>query len=847
MPCFSHAGEGVFTEMRGCDGAAMPFAEPAAKPNYGPSWTFQIVHAEVSLRVEPVQRTFRGEARLKLKLLPSHRGEIVIDLDDVVVESVEMDGVAAVYRYDDGKLRVRGVTEDGVLGVRWQCQDPIRGFYFTGPTEREPERQHMAWTQCQDQDGHFIMPCCDHPRVKHPWTIHVDAPEGYTTVSNGQCTAESRGDGRVLTTWEQPEPMPAYLFSVIVARLEVFDTKWRDCSVRYLVPEGSAAHVLTAMGKTPLMMEEMSRLTGVDYPWPRYDQVVVHDFIFGGMENLAATTMTELLLIDPVSALHWDPDDLVAHELGHQWFGDLVTCQDWSQAWLNEGFATFSEMVWREADRGKTDADWYAYRQALSYMSEDSGRYRRPILSYMFREPIDVFDRHLYEKGSCVLRTLRTTLGDEPFWAGVNLYLTRHAYSGVHTRDFQKAMEDATGQNLDRFMDQWIFHAGHPVLHIELTEEDGLVSVGVKQTQSGAQTPEVFHVPLRLELVFDDGDRRTIVLPVGQRSRAWAIPVARSVRTVRVDPGFGLLATIQIDAPLGWLEELAGDDCPVLAVRAVASLMRNGSPKALASVVETLRTHPFWGVRGRAAKQLAKLGTRGARDELCGRLLEERDPRVQLEIAEGLALFRDEVAANALLTALQRTPPTHHVKGALLFALGKTRDSRAISTIRAQMDEDSWGEVVRQRALQGLAATEDPEVLETLLSYSSAYWGGRVNMAAARALGQLGDRVESVRSLCLERLLEMALEGEFRARLTALSALGELRDPRALDVLTQVYTSAPVGRLRRMAYEARVKVQQGRLGQEGLQPLRTRLDVLEDENRRLRVRVDKLEEPPADA
>jgi aminopeptidase N len=640
--------------------------------------------------------------------------------------------------------------------------------------------------------------------------------------------------------------MPAYLFSAIIARLEVYETQWRTCSVRYLVPEGSGEHVLTAMGKTPLMMEEISRLTGVDYPWPRYDQVVVHDFIFGGMENLAATTMTELLLIDDVSALHWDPDDLVAHELGHQWFGDLVTCQDWSQAWLNEAFASFVETVWRESDRGTTDGSWYAFNQALSYMGEDSGRYRRPILSYMFREPIDVFDRHLYEKGACVLRTLRTTLGDAPFWAGVKLYLTRHAYSGVHTRDFQKAMEDATGQNLDRFMDQWIYHAGHPALQIALTEEDGLLSVGVTQTQVGKQTPEVFHLPLSLELVFDDGDTQTVVLPVAHRSRAWAIPVKRPVRTVRVDPGFGLLTTMQIDAPLGWLKELAQDDCPVLAARAVASLMRKGSPKAVAVIIDTLRTHPFWGVRGMAAKQLAKVGTHAVRDELCGRLLEEQDPRVQLDIAEGLSLFRDEKVGDALITALERTPPTHHVKGALMYALGKTRDPRAIATIRAHIDEDSWGEVVRQRGIQGLAATEDPEVLETLLSYSATYWGGRVNMAAARALGQLGNRLEAARTPCLERLLEMAQKGDFRARLTAVASLGVLRDPRAMEVLTLVHASASEGRLRRAAYEARVKVQSGRLGEEGLKPMRARLDVLENENRQLRGRIDKLEELPSE-
>ena len=166
----------------------------------------------------------------------------------------------------------------------------------------------------------------------------------------------------------------------------ILEAEWRGRSVRYFVPHWEEEAVVRAMGKTPLMLEHFSERTGVAYPWPRYDQVVVHDFVFGGMENTACTTMTDLLLVPENAIDHWDPDGLVAHELAHQWFGDFVTCQDWSQGWLNESWATFMETQWWEQDRPKADATWYRYAQARGYLGEDSGRYRRSIVSYRFKE-----------------------------------------------------------------------------------------------------------------------------------------------------------------------------------------------------------------------------------------------------------------------------------------------------------------------------------------------------------------------------------------------------------------------------------------------------------------------------
>jgi len=822
----------------------MPFAEPGVEPHYAPSRAVRIVHVDMRLEIDPQARTFVGHARFRLESVPGYSGTFAFDLDEVEVDAVEDgDGRSLEWVHDDAQLRIRADVVPSEVVVQWNGVDPQHGLYFTGPTSQEPERQHMAWTQCQDEDGHFLMPCHDHPGVKHSWRIELIGPAGYTLLSNGRLVQTRHESDRTHVIFEQAEPMPAYLFTAVCAQLSVVEDEWRGRSVRYLVPVGQEGPVTRAMGKTPLMMDEFSRITGVDYPWPRYDTVVVHDFIFGGMENVACTTMTDVLLVDEKGILDWDPDGLVAHELAHQWFGDLVTCQDWSQGWLNESWATFMEAVWWEADREPVDAIWYRYETASDYFEEAGARYRRPIVSYRFREPIDVFDRHLYNKGSCVLWTLRAELGDTAFWAGVKVYLDRHRDQTVHTRHFQRALEDASGRNLDGFFEQWVHSPGHPVVDVLLGREDGLVTVAVKQKQSGDDgVPDIFHFSLRVVLLHADGTERVIDLPVRERERVWALPIDAEIASVRVDPGYRVLGQLAVSGPAGWLIQALSDEDPVVALRSAKGLLESDSSRGLAAVTAALSDHPFHGVRGAIAGLLAKRGGSAMRDALVQALEGEHDPRVCKALVNALGNFRDPVSADAILAVLGGDPPTWQLHGAALTALGSTRDPRARDAILAHIDVPCWSHWVPQRALIGLANTRDPAVLDTLLERTRIQWPDRVRGAAATALGRLADKVESVRDRSIERLVEMLSEPGFRSSMLAVAALGKLSDARSASALRTVHRTAPDGRMRRTAYEALVRVRRGRESKAGLEPVHRRIEELEAQNNKLRARLDKLEQ-----
>lgn len=819
------------------------FPEPGVRAHYGPDRGFTLAHAELDFTIDPVARTVSGRTTLTVQPLPGGLGEVSFDLDQVVVSSVtDGQGAPLRWRYDSGKLAVTGLPPQGGQVVVHTHGRPERGLYFVGPTAAAPDRSHQAWTQCQDEDAHYFWPCIDHPSVKQPLTVRVTAPAGYTVVSNGRLR-ERAGDTWV---WDQVEPIPAYLLTIVVAPLTVVEDQWRGRPVRYLAPAGTPAEVIRRVfHKTPAMIEAFSQRFGVAYPWPRYDQVVVYDFIFGGMENVAATTLTDLVLTDDRAALDQDSDDLISHELAHQWFGDLVTCQDWSQGWLNEGWATYSEHLWKTVDLGQDEADYALFQQMENYLIEDSGRYRRPIVDYRFREPIDLFDRHLYEKGGLVLHTLRTLLGERAFWAGVTSYLERHAHRTVHTRNFQQAMEEASGRNLDGFFQRWVYGAGHPTLAVEVSHEDDLLTVTLTQTQTGESVAEAFAFPLKLTLVTGD-ERSTLTLPVRERTRAWSLPCAVAPDRVEVDTGFSVLCELSLKAPRGMLIGSLRQDKGVIGrIRAARALGEEGSPAAVAALCQALREDVFWGVRAEVAAVLGKRGGELARQALLDALAEPH-PKARKAVVAALAELRHPDVYAALRQLATQGDPSVHVEGEAARALGRLQAPGAVEVCLAVLNRDSWGEVLRARALEGLGASRDPAALPTLLAWTEDQRPNRARAAAAAALGRLADEVEPCRLAAVERLVQLAREAPFRVQMAAVGALGTARDPRGAAVLQHLHDGAGGdGRVMRSAYEALQKINSARSGEGALSSLRRDLEALREENRALRSRLDKLEGTPS--
>jgi aminopeptidase N len=835
-----------------------PFAEPGVRPNYAPDRTCRVTKLDIGLRIDPVKREVQGDTVVTLAPLPSGQLTAKLDLDDVVVVGVSnSDGVDLEYTHADGVLSVSGVPATGGTVRVLTRGRPTRGLYFTGPEAFAPDRPHMAWTQCQDEDGHYLFPCHDSPGHKQAVRLRITAPDGMQTVGNGALTEKTVGDDGFTTwTWDQPEPIPAYLVTVCVGAFTVVETTADNAGsplpVRYLSPgDESNDRLERIFGKTPAMISFLTEQYRTPYPWARYDQVIVHDFIFGGMENVAATTLTDLVLTDDRAAIDYDSDDLIVHELAHQWFGDLVTCQDWSQGWLNEGWATYTEYVWQNHDEGRAEAHQGLLGKLAGYLGEDGRRYRRSITHYRFRSPIDMFDRHLYEKGGLVLHTLRSILGEEAFWSGTGAYLAAHKYGVVHTRDFQRAMETASGKNLDGFFQQFVHGAGHPELDVNVSWADGLLNVSVKQTQSGPNVAEIFTFPLTISVVSSAGRAHELRLPVDQRERSWAIPLGEAPDRVEVDPDMAVICAVKLKASRSLLKAalMGGSTVPV-RTRAATALLDEGSAEASRALCDALRADSFWGVRAHIAGLLSKRGGAAARDALLSAVADPH-PKARRAVIAALGDMRDEVVRDRLVGLAESGDDSVHVEGEILRSLGRTRDPRIFGAAERALKTDSWADTIRMRTLDGLGATRDAAALAPLLHHTGESWLPRTRYAAALALGQLAQDVESVRPEAVDRLMELAKDGPFRVRLAALNALGRGRDDRASATLRLVHQTDPDGRIARTAYEALKTLGRGRGGEAALKTLRTDVEKLTTDNRALRERLDKLEgrlpDPPKDA
>ncbi|MCK6524729.1 HEAT repeat domain-containing protein [Myxococcota bacterium] len=825
--------------------SARAFAEPGASPQYTPDRGYTLRRIDLRLRIDPRVHHVDGVATLHVGPTPTGMGRVVFDLDEVVVQAVtDGAGEPLRHRYEDGKLEVLGLVGAADVVVRYTAS-PRRGMYFVGPDPAHPGRRHEVWTQCQDQDGHFVFPCFDHPSVKQPFGLTVEAPSAYTVIGNGRLV-RADSDGAGFTTWvyEQAEPIPAYLVTVVVAELTSVEDHLGELSLRYLArPDVSSDTLRRVFGSTPRMMTMLSELTGVPFPWARYDQVVVADFIFGGMENVAATTLTDLVITDDEAATAYDSEPLIMHELGHQWFGDLVTCQDWSQAWLNEGWATFTELLWIEHSRGEAEGAFYAFDLARHYFDEAEGRYSRPIVSYDFREPIDVFDRHLYEKGACVLNTLRHELGAERFWPAVRSYLGERGHKTAHTRHFQRALEDATGRSLDGFFQQWVYSPGFPDLGVSLSWDDGLLQIKVEQRQSGEGVPQAFSFGFVVAWIGEDGVEQRVTLPVRERSRSWAVPCAERPRAVRVDPGVRVLARVRLEAPGGWLRAALSDDaCPVMRVRAAEALGESAAPDAVAALAQALTRDPMWAVRAEVARTLGKVKGAAAQAALLGALDVETDARARKAIVEALASTPGpEVVARLLRVAEGDSALLAEAEA--VKTLGRLRAPEVFAAAARALGRDAWADARRARALEGLGASRDPAALPILKEWTSPDRSPRARAAAISALGALGDELPELRRPVAQHLVELVETAPFRAQLSAIAALGRLRDPVALGVLGALHRGALDGRTRRAAYEAIADVRDGASPERALAGLRGLVESLERQQLGLRERLDRLSPP----
>jgi aminopeptidase N len=843
----------------------MPFALAGTQRQYERPCPFRMLHLALSLALDPAQRSVSGTARLDFERVDPDASELRLDAVGFEIQSVLLrhgrrrSESPARYEYDGDAITVsvgRSV-ERGSLLVRYRAT-PRRGLYFLAPDEDVRDRPVQIWSQCQDEDARHWFPCHDKPHAKLTTELRVEVPPDFVVLSNGELVdsrtpgargrASSRNASGKATRgsrgpwtyhFRMDYPHPSYLVTLVAGHFDVLEDRpakladGRRVPITYLVPVGRREDGQRTFSETPRMVEFFSRVTGLAYPWSRYSQVVVSDFIFGGMENTTATTMYEHILIDQRAALDVTSNDLIAHELAHQWFGDYVTCRDWSHAWLNEGFATFLEHVEREHRLGRDEYEWGLLGDLESYLSEAQERYRRPIVCREYVEPIDLFDRHLYQKGSLVLHMLRQELGEPLFWSAVHKYLEEHALGLVETNDLQRVLEKVSGRSFELFFDQWVYRAGHPELTVKVGWEDGLLLVEVEQTQDASSTPP-FAFPFEISVAFGKSvthHKKT----ARARIETQTVPCPKRPDWVAFDPELRVLGSVKWEVPVDMLQrQLVAGSTARLRALAAQALGRRDEVTTIHALGRALAdARQPWMVRAEAARSLGRIRASEALDWLRSQR-SVRHPKVRRAVAGALGEFRCTESAK-ILSAIIEQDESYMVVAEACRALGSTRQREALEVLLGQLDSDSWADVIRAGALTGLGLLGLKEALPAVRERTHPRYRSRARRAAILALAKLSDEREVRQHL--EDLLD---DADPSVRMEVVDALLTLGAPRSRSALSRRLEREGDGRVaRRLREGLRILVDSALSDQ---RKMRDDLEAVRRELGELRVRLSKAEQ-----
>ena len=823
-----------------------PFPLPGSTVHYARDRDFDVQHVKLDISVDPEKKKLEGAVHITLTPIVDNVTRLEFDAVDLDIADVRLSqGKISSFENTGRKLIINldkalKMSENLAVSIRYSGE-PRRGLYFIGPDKYYPDRPHQAWTQGQDEDSRYWFPCYDYPNDTATSETIVTVPSKYTMISNGVLaeTKEDKAKGTKTYHWKQDIPHTTYLTSIVVGEFSVVKEKAEDVELQYFITKGREEDAKRSFEKTPNMVRFFSDYFGVKYPYPKYAQVTVSDFIFGGMENISATTLTERTLHDKRAHLDFSSDDLVSHELAHQWWGDLITCRDWSHGWLNEGFATYSETLFKEEDLGKDEASYYVMQEFETYLEEDSERYRRPIVSKTYIDPTDLFDRHLYQKGGLVLHTLRYYLGEELFKKGLRNYANSFREKVVETSDFRRAMEEATGRSLEGFFDQWVHHGGHPEFKVGYDWDDNamIAKISVSQTQTGnSGTPLVFQTPVDISFTFAKGVQTKRVM-ITQRDETFYISLPEKPRDVEFDPGNWVLKTLSFDKPKGMvLYQLSNDKNAVGRTRAAQRLAKYPTEAVIDALKTTCLKDPFWGVQAEAAKSLGVVRTSSALKALIASL-KIKHPKARRAVVKALGEFRDEDSAKALVGILDEGDASYYVEGEAARSLGKTRSPKAFDVLKKNLRKESYLDVIRVGVFEGFAELKDIEAIPIITEWTRYGKPHSAREGATKALGKLGEGRPEV----VDHLTRLLDDPWFRVRMEACIALGELMEPKSVKALQRLIDKELDNRVKRRAMEAVQKIQAGREASTAFQRLRDDVDKLRDENRQLKEQLNRIE------
>jgi aminopeptidase N len=706
-----------------------------------PSRDYQALHYRIALDLDVAKKAFTGENTVTMTPFREGLTSIALDAETFTVTAVRLaDGTPLAFRQAEGRLNVEfprpcGIGDKVTFTVFYHAegladtQGRKKGINFVDATQANPA---LIVARSFPNGARHWFPCYDHPNGKVTQEILATVPREYRALSNGRLVGVSENPERGTKTyhWSQDKPHSTYLSALIAGPYVVTENSLGPLPINYWYYKKDRKDALISFQRTPEIIAFLSKTYGYEFPWDKYDQIIVPGG--GGTETTSATMLTQSIVHDlkaekDFSVHRW----LITHEAAHQWWGDLVTCRDWGHTWINESFGTYSEVQYAEFEAGRDEAAVDLLGKKNRYIQEAHARYMRPIVFHRWEEPGQNFDRHTYQKGAAVLHMMRWILGEKPFLNMLSHFLHKHAYQPADTNDVLTAIKEATGQNLDWFFDEWLLRPGHPVFDVraDWSEKTKKLTWRIVQTQDTTDGVPIFKTPVVLSAVTPAG-RRSEKVWITDRDSVFTFDCAQKPLMVRFDDGDFLLKEWSFERPVDELIYQLSQDDVLGRMWAAGQLGRHADdPRVAPALLQSARSDPFWAVRRDVLYILG--GFEGSID------MDERTNIPWTRLNEGFKPGKFLTGGLAGFLRERTGDANPKVRAAAFWAIGNLKDPTLIPFLTKKFaEDDSYG--AQAAALVAIGKTGDRSAVPFLRKAAGMESpSGIMNRAAEWALGEL--------------------------------------------------------------------------------------------------------------
>lgn len=640
-----------------------------------PDRDFDAIHYRLKLDVDIDGKQLTGQNTVTLTPLRSNLNTVTLDAVSLLVTDVlDSKGFPLSYTQGEDKLHINlsrtySNPDTVTFTVKYKLEEQVAGLKFIDKTETNP---FQVSSDCWPNKARQWIPCYDYPHDKVTQEMIVTVDNAYKVLSNGKLLSitEDQESGKHTYHWKQSKPHSTYLINLSIADYTVIEDSLGTLPVNYWVYKRHEQDAKRSFAKTPYMIDFFNTLYGYEYPWEKYDQVVsAHQG--GGAEATSASLLGEGAVTTIQEELDFSFEGIIAHEIAHQWWGDLITLRSWEHSWMNESFATYSDYLYKRYDWGEDEAAFDLLKKKNAYLREAHNRYMRPIVFNQYEHPGDNFDSHAYPKGANVLHMLRFVLGDDTFFRVIGEFLHRHEFQAVSTQDFIQCTKDVSGLNMDLFFEQYLFHPGHAVFEVtkNWNESTKILSLEIKQTQDKWENVPIYTIPVNIGFYHTDG-KTVEKVSLKEKIEKFEFKLDAEPLMVRFDEGNHLLKEwtfLKTEEEL--LFQVENDDVSgrLWAIDQLKAF--HSSPKTIQKLTELAMSDTFWGVREAAIQSLSEFQGNSGKDVFL-KAINDTNSKVRAASIKALGQLKDPYMIGDF-RRIYETDDSYLVKAQALLAIGE--------------------------------------------------------------------------------------------------------------------------------------------------------------------------------